>query len=137
MSRWMKIGLGATIATVALAYLFLTGLSEAMVATRTVGEFLSDPQGRARVTGTVKQASVLRDDAGSLHFVLIEEGAEVPVVFHDTVPDMFAEGRPVVVEGRMGERAFEADTLLTKCPSKYEGLEEEAHPEEIPLAPEA
>ena len=75
--------------------------------------------------------SVHRLEDGSLSFVLEEEGREVPVLFLDTVPDMFAEGRPVIVEGSLqSDGVLKADTLLTKCPSKYEGVEGE-HPEEI------
>lgn len=139
MSRWIKIGVGAAIALCAIAYLFWSDLSGAMVTTRTVPEFLQAPQGRARVTGSVKAASVTRTMDGALHFVIEEDGAEVPVVFHDTVPDMFAEGRPVVIEGQLeSEGVFHADTLLTKCPSKYEGLEgEPPHPTPEDGAPEA
>jgi len=36
------------------------------------------------------------------------------------VPDNFAEDREVVVEGHLGTSGvFQADTLLTRCESKY------------------
>jgi cytochrome c-type biogenesis protein CcmE len=38
------------------------------------------------------------------------------------VPDNFKEGMAVVVEGKLrpGEKVFDANTILLKCPSKYE-----------------
>lgn len=44
----------------------------------------------------------------------------LPVTFNGILPDMFAEGRDVIVEGHVVGGVFEADTLLTTCPSKYE-----------------
>jgi hypothetical protein len=47
--------------------------------------------------------------------------ASIPVVYAGTVPDIFREGIQVVVEGKMGsDGTFEAETLLAKCPSKYQ-----------------
>jgi cytochrome c-type biogenesis protein CcmE len=48
-------------------------------------------------------------------------GVKVPVVYHGSVPDLFAIGRHVVIDGRLRQGVFVAqrDTLVTKCPSKY------------------
>jgi cytochrome c-type biogenesis protein CcmE len=58
-----------------------------------------------------------------LHFLLrdVKGVAVVPVVYHGSVPDLFAPRRDVVVEGTMRNGTFDAvpNTLLTKCPSKY------------------
>lgn len=42
------------------------------------------------------------------------------VEYNGILPDMFAEGRDVIVEGHVRNRVFRAETLLTTCPSKYE-----------------
>ena len=43
------------------------------------------------------------------------------VEFNGILPDMFAEGRDVIVEGIYeGDDRFVAETILTSCPSKYE-----------------
>ena len=53
------------------------------------------------------------------------------VQYNGILPDMFAEGRDVIVEGKVREGVMEADTLLTTCPSKYEAeLTEESTPTE-------
>jgi cytochrome c-type biogenesis protein CcmE len=50
------------------------------------------------------------------------------VRYNGIVPDMFAEGRDVIVEGTVANGIMEADTLLTTCPSKYEA---ELQPDEV------
>jgi len=43
------------------------------------------------------------------------------VAYPGIKPAMFAEGREVIVEGNVESGGvFHADTLMTKCPSKYE-----------------
>ena len=44
----------------------------------------------------------------------------VPVVYTGVVPDMFAEGRDVIIEGRYVDGVLRAQTIMTSCPSKYE-----------------
>jgi cytochrome c-type biogenesis protein CcmE len=48
-----------------------------------------------------------------------------PAIFHvisrgQPKPDMFAPGRDVIVEGKLGpNNTIEAQQVLTSCPSKY------------------
>jgi cytochrome c-type biogenesis protein CcmE len=45
----------------------------------------------------------------------------MPVVYSGVVPDIFQAGAQVVVEGKLGSNGvFQAQTLLTKCPSKFQ-----------------
>jgi cytochrome c-type biogenesis protein CcmE len=47
----------------------------------------------------------------------------VQVVYHGSVPDLFRVGRRVVVDGTLkagGVFVARPDTLVTKCPSKYQ-----------------
>ncbi len=46
--------------------------------------------------------------------------ASLPVRYNGILPDMFADGRDVIVEGKVEGGVFHAKTLLTTCPSKYE-----------------
>ena len=67
----------------------------------------------------------LRGDAhrGGLRFALREIGgsASVPVVYRGSVPDLFAGGRHVFLQGKLDKGVFVAvpGSLVTKCPSKY------------------
>jgi cytochrome c-type biogenesis protein CcmE len=42
------------------------------------------------------------------------------VAFTGIVPDMFAEGRDVIIEGRYLDGTLHAQQIMTSCPSKYE-----------------
>jgi cytochrome c-type biogenesis protein CcmE len=54
------------------------------------------------------------------------KGAErVTVVYRGTVPDQFKVGRELMVKGALRNGVFVAqrDSMVTKCPSKYEPAE--------------
>jgi cytochrome c-type biogenesis protein CcmE len=63
--------------------------------------------------------------AGGLRFRLRDvkdaAGPTVPVVYTGSVPDLFASGRDIVVDGTLQNGTFVATpgTMVTKCPSKY------------------
>lgn len=60
--------------------------------------------------------------------------ARLPVRYNGILPDMFADGRDVIVEGKVEDGVFHAKTLLTTCPSKYEadGYGTEASADDVP-----
>jgi cytochrome c-type biogenesis protein CcmE len=75
-----------------------------------------------RVEGTVLKGSIQRNDATQRLAFVISDGSEsLPVVYSGVVPDIFNVGIQVVVEGHYAGQnaAFQAQTLLTKCPSKF------------------
>ena len=51
----------------------------------------------------------------------------VPVRYEGSVPDLFRSGREVAVTGELRNGTFvaERNTLVTKCPSKYEAAEKQ------------
>jgi cytochrome c-type biogenesis protein CcmE len=74
-----------------------------------------------RIAGRVKQDSIERDlKQMTLNFTLSGSETSVPVSYKGVVPDNFAEGREVVVQGRLDTNGvFQADKLMTRCESKY------------------
>jgi len=80
------------------------------------------PEQSFRLAGTVKAGSVVRDlEEAKLEFTLAGAQAELPVQYKGVVPDNFTEEREVVVEGRLAPAGvFQADTLMTRCESKYQ-----------------
>jgi cytochrome c-type biogenesis protein CcmE len=83
----------------------------------------ADPGKSYEVTGKVVSGSVRRD--GEVLTFRIRDrkgGTSVPVRYTGAVPDPFREGREVIVTGRLREGVFaaERDSLVTKCPSKFE-----------------
>jgi cytochrome c-type biogenesis protein CcmE len=74
-----------------------------------------------RIAGRVKPGSVNRDlEKMNLSFTLAGAETEIPVYYAGTVPENFTDNIEVVVEGRLDKtKSFKADTLMTKCVSKY------------------
>ncbi|WIG57416.1 MAG: Cytochrome c-type biogenesis protein CcmE, heme chaperone [Ktedonobacterales bacterium] len=75
-----------------------------------------------RVAGTVVPNSVVKSDQTQIiHFSISDAGGALPVVYSGTVPDIFRAGVQVVVEGKLDSHGvFQAQTLLAKCPSKFQ-----------------
>ncbi len=79
--------------------------------------------------GLVQGSSSYDTGTSSLHFTLVDEetGETMPVRYEGLKPANFEDAVSIVAIGSYSPQAgdFEADKLLVKCPSKYQGLEEE------------
>jgi cytochrome c-type biogenesis protein CcmE len=76
------------------------------------------------VTGKVAAGSVVRSGE-TLRFAMRDRngrGPALPVVYTGVVPDPFRVGREVIVTGKLHDGTFvgERDSLVTKCPSKFQ-----------------
>ncbi len=76
------------------------------------------------LTGKVAAGSVKRS-GDTLRFAVSDRNggvAKVPVVYSGVVPDPFRVGREVIVTGKLQNGTFvaERDSLVTKCPSKFQ-----------------
>ena len=80
------------------------------------------------LTGKVVPGSIERG-AEELRFDISDrDGSDsLPVVYTGTVPDPFRDGREVIVTGKLEDGTFvgEHDSLITKCPSKFQEQAEE------------
>ena len=90
-----------------------------------VSEYLDSERDDAasRVHGFVLDGSIQKDlPAGHVDFVIRgTDQSTLPVRYQGIdVPDLFADGAEVVVEGRFAGGRFLADRVMAKCPSKYE-----------------
>lgn len=75
------------------------------------------------LTGKVAQGSVRRVDGRVDFRVQDRSGAtSVPVSYTGAIPDPFREGREVIVSVRKDAAGYvgQKDSLVTKCPSKYQ-----------------
>jgi cytochrome c-type biogenesis protein CcmE len=125
--RNLRFAIAGSVIAVAVAYLVLTGMQSSAVYYLSVGE-LQRTGGSAlgrpvRVAGNVTPGSVEKLNGGlALRFVVHDDSGSFPVVYRGgAVPDIFADQVQVVVEGKMQpDGVFVADTLLAKCPSKFE-----------------
>jgi cytochrome c-type biogenesis protein CcmE len=128
MRRWRFV-IAFTVIAAAMGYLVLNGFDRSMVYYLTVNELLvrgASAGENVRVAGVVVAGSIEKDPrALSLRFLVEDKtggGRTIPVSYAGLVPDTFQEKSDVVVEGTLGsDGVFHAQTLMAKCPSKYEG----------------
>lgn len=115
---------GAAIAG-AILYLVLANTGASAEYYLTIGELRACKTCGAqavRVAGQVAAKSVARDAKGQVaRFTITDQGQSLPVAYGGIVPDVFRPGITVVVEGRVAaDGVFHAQTLLAKCPSKFQ-----------------
>jgi cytochrome c-type biogenesis protein CcmE len=83
----------------------------------------ASPDSTYQMTGVVVPGSIHRH-ASVLDFRVADRDnskVSLPVRYTGEVPDPFADGREVIVSGKVNDGTFMAqrDSLITKCPSKF------------------
>jgi cytochrome c-type biogenesis protein CcmE len=111
----------AAVLASALIYTSFSAASPALSPSQLVRQ--AQPGRSYQLTGKVVAGSVRR--AGGVLSFGVEDragGTAIPVSYTGTVPDPFREGREVIVtvRDRGGRFVGERDSLITKCPSKYQ-----------------
>jgi cytochrome c-type biogenesis protein CcmE len=83
--------------------------------------------GVVQVMGALdKQSDRYDQTREELSFDLLDEkGGRMPVVYKGIKPANFKDAISIVAIGRVHEGRVEAEKLLVKCPSKYQGAEVE------------
>ncbi|HTR60108.1 MAG TPA: cytochrome c maturation protein CcmE [Candidatus Binataceae bacterium] len=139
----LRFVIGSMLIVGAIGYLIVTAIrntSEYYLTVSEVAARQAELDGQSlRVAGRVKAGTIAWDPSSlTLKFAIVpipepaRDGAVTPVSVTDPAsfnvtsvgepkPDMFAEGRDVIVEGKLlpsGEIA--ATQVLTSCPSKYQ-----------------
>ena len=72
-----------------------------------------------RVGGMVKKNSILIDKK-NIQFIVTDFKNEILISYSGTVPNLFAEGKGVVAEGKLKDKEFFiADRILAKHDEKY------------------
>tara|TARA_B100000780_G_scaffold252838_1_gene200169 strand:+ start:286 stop:714 length:429 start_codon:yes stop_codon:yes gene_type:complete len=76
--------------------------------------------GRAmRVGGMVKKNSIIINEK-NIQFIVTDFKNEILISYSGTVPNLFAEGKGVVAEGKLNDKFFFiADRILAKHDEKY------------------
>lgn len=75
-----------------------------------------------RLGGLVESGSLRRaDDGMTVRFTITDTAHSIPVVYKGILPDLFREGKGVVVQGhlRQGGHLFVADEVLAKHDENY------------------
>jgi len=109
----------------ALVYTSFSASSEAV----TPGRLLASAQaGQSyQLTGKVVDGTIVKRRDGMTFRVRDRAGtASIPVSYAGSVPDPFRDGREIIITVKKGPPALggtfvgEKDSLVTKCPSKFE-----------------
>jgi cytochrome c-type biogenesis protein CcmE len=139
----LRFVIGSALIVGAIAYLIITAIrstSEYYLTVNEVAARQAELGGQSlRIAGRVKAGTIAWDPASlTLQFAIAPipepapDGSVTPVVATDPIffkvtsvgeprPDMFAEGRDVIVEGRLlPSGKIVATQVLTSCPSKYQ-----------------
>lgn len=122
----LKLLVAGTIVIAGISYLMITGISQTTVYYYKLSELMAQPSMSAegvRVSGRVLPGTIRKDPGTmSVDFTMVENDSRVAVHYAGIIPDTFKDESEVVVEGKLSpdRTAFQANTLLAKCPSKYE-----------------
>lgn len=119
-----KVAVASAVLALAVSFLAYAAVQNGKSYYLSVDAFLADAQAqtqRVRLHGRVAEDG-LQTDAAAMRtdFTLLGQTGRVQVEYRGATPDLFRAGADVVVEGRLGPSGkLQADTLLTKCASKY------------------
>jgi cytochrome c-type biogenesis protein CcmE len=106
----------------ALVYTSFSAATEASTPSQLLKGGMSSSRS-VELTGKVAAGSV-QHSGDTLRFAVRDRNgrASVPVVYSGIVPDPFRVGREVVVTGHLSNGTFvgQRDSLVTKCPSKFQ-----------------
>jgi cytochrome c-type biogenesis protein CcmE len=139
MTKGVQIAIGATAIALLLGWYGVTNLNADASFTyfKSLEDFQSDPNARdgapSRIHGYVAADSIHRNvDAMQVRFRVqntpahagAASGRPLDVVLNSLeTPDLFKDGAEVVIEGHLANAGtvFEANKIMAKCPSKFEG----------------
>ncbi len=122
MTAGRKLILGLVVIASAIGVVAYTGLRSAVVYYLTPTELLSRPDLRSaqlRIAGRVLPGSVQRVDGRVTGFRIADGGTALAVDYDGPLPDLFAEGREVLVEGQLSGAVLQATRVMTTHPAEY------------------
>lgn len=124
----IKFIVAIVVIALTVSYLVYGGVKDTMVYYLTVEELKAQVpevyESRVRVSGTVVPGSIIKENNGLLEFQITDGAQTIDVEYEGIIPDIFADDVEAVVEGQYAKNdIFEADTLLAKCPTKYESTD--------------
>jgi cytochrome c-type biogenesis protein CcmE len=122
----LKFIVGVIVLVGVIAFVMYNSFQSNTVYYYTVSELRAQPAQlfprTVRVSGALDKTSIQNDQKNLvLQFNLVEDDLVLPVVYRGVAPDTMNSGESVVAEGKLDTNGvFQADTILVKCPSKYE-----------------
>jgi cytochrome c-type biogenesis protein CcmE len=125
MNSGVKLMAGGLLIATALGYLAFLGASSSWQYYLSVDELVGDMNQlegkRLRVSGRVAAGTLsIGEHRREATFVLAGERFTLPANCRCLLPDNFAEGISVVIEGTLRSNALYGHKVITQCASKYE-----------------
>ncbi|MGE5303438.1 MAG: cytochrome c maturation protein CcmE [Alphaproteobacteria bacterium] len=125
MRKSRRYIIGALIIVAALTYIIYGGMQQAIVYFVTPTELRAKERTSTdkflRMGGMVVKGSLQKDVKNlTYHFEITDGKTAIPVFFRGVPPDLFADGKGAVVEGRLdGNGVFQATTIMAKHAEEY------------------
>ena len=124
----LKFIIAIVVIALAVTYLVYAGVKDTMVYYLTVQELKDQVPSiyddRVRVSGIVVPGTIENSVGEPLRFTITDGVESVDITYEGIVPDIFRDDVEAVVEGvYTRDNVFVADTLLAKCPTKYESTD--------------
>lgn len=133
MSKKLKMYLGIAVIVGAIAFLIITGMNSSTGFQVTISDLVKAgakyDQDYLLVEGKVLPETVVWDSSKiQVEFVVTDGEEELAVLYNGVVPDNLdhEDGAEAILRGRYDNSGglFHAETVETRCPSKYEVEEE-------------
>ncbi len=123
--RHIRLVVALAVASILGTFAVYTAFADTSIPVLGVAQASTGYDGRdIRLEGRVTKATGDAADPQGLRFTVRDftTNETIDVVYRGSVPDAFRVGREVVIDGRVenGVLAGTPDSLVTKCPSKYE-----------------
>jgi cytochrome c-type biogenesis protein CcmE len=118
-----KLAVGLVVIAAAISAAAYAGIRSATVYYLTPTEFASRPDlqtARVRLAGVVVPGTIRRQDGRVIGFQIDDGTTRLDVAYDGPLPDLFAEDRDVLVEGRLGGPALRATRVITTHPTEYQ-----------------
>ncbi len=125
-NKKLKFIIGGVVIALALVYLIYSGIQNNSTYFLTVDELYA--KGTSQYNRPVRVSGKV--DANTIQFnnrdliltfdVTSDAGGRMHVVFNGPQPDQMREGAEAILEGKYDGQTFTAQSLLLKCPSRYE-----------------
>ncbi len=126
MNKKQKSMFSIGVIAILIIYLAAQSFSNALSFYYEVDEFVQKADSLngkiVNVNGTiVKDSTIWEPEKARLTFKLADQNATITVVSNEGMPGNYKEGIPAVVTGYFLNGTFQANQVVTKCPSKYGG----------------
>lgn len=123
-----KFLLSILVVACSITALIYTAVRDTAKAVVTVAELRSESVDRPRIRLGARvfgpEIKVTSEPERTVQFSVTDPGTAgeqtIPVIYHGAMPDTLQVGRDVILEGNYRIGRFEATSLMTQCPSKYE-----------------